>query len=153
MKSLEPQARPDDRASQGAAIRTVVYFSCVAALGGLLFGYDSAVINGAVGAIGTHFHADPATLGLAVSSALVGAAIGALFIGRVADNYGRLVPMRLAATLFVVSALGASLASSLLMLSFFRVVGGVAVGIASVIAPAYIAEIAPSKSRLPDHRA
>jgi SP family sugar:H+ symporter-like MFS transporter len=61
--------------------------------------------------------------------------------------------MRLAATLFVVSALGASLASSLLMLSFLRVVGGIVVGIASVIAPAYIAEIAPSKSRLPDHRA
>ncbi len=61
--------------------------------------------------------------------------------------------MPLAAALFVVSALGASLASSLLMLSFFRVVGGIAVGIASVIAPAYIAEIAPSKSRLPDHRA
>jgi hypothetical protein len=91
MKSLEPQARPDDQASQGAAIRTVLYFSCVAALGGLLFGYDSAelsVINGAVGAICTHFNADPATLGLAVSSALVGAAIGALFIGRVADNFG-----------------------------------------------------------------
>jgi SP family sugar:H+ symporter-like MFS transporter len=113
----------------------------------LLFGYDSAVINGAVGALGTHFHADPTSLGLAVSSALGGAAIGALFIGRVADNYGRLLPMRLAAMLFVLSALGAGLASSLLMLSIFRIVGGVAVGIASVIAPAYIAEVAPAKIR------
>jgi SP family sugar:H+ symporter-like MFS transporter len=147
MKLLAPTAQPDDQERQGAAIGTVLYFSCAAALGGLLFGYDSAVINGAVGAIGTHFHADPASLGLAVSSALGGAAIGALFIGRVADSYGRLLPMRLAAMLFVVSALGAGLASSLLMLSIFRIVGGVAVGIASVIAPAYIAEVAPARIR------
>lgn len=76
-------------------------------MGGLLFGYDSAVINGAVGAIGAHFHASPATLGLAVSSLLIGAAVGALLVGWLADNYGRLVPMRLAALLFVFSALGA----------------------------------------------
>ncbi|MFY9779642.1 MAG: sugar porter family MFS transporter [Candidatus Baltobacteraceae bacterium] len=153
MKLLEPPALPLDEGSPeaqenpSAPLGAVLYVSFVAALGGLLFGYDSAVINGAVGAIGTHFHADPTSLGLAVSSALGGAALGALFIGRVADNRGRLLPMRLAAILFIVSALGAGLSSSLLMLSIFRIVGGVAVGIASVIAPAYIAEIAPAKIR------
>jgi SP family sugar:H+ symporter-like MFS transporter len=77
----------------------------------------------------------------------VGAAAGALFIGPVADNYGRLVPMRIAAILFIVSAIGAGLSNSLLVLSLFRIVGGIGVGIASVIAPAYIAEIAPAKLR------
>jgi SP family sugar:H+ symporter-like MFS transporter len=124
-----------------------MYVSCVAALGGLLFGYDSAVINGAVGAIGSHFRAGPATLGLAVSSALIGAALGALIVGRVADRGGRLLPMRIAAVLFIISALGAGLADSVLLLSLFRIIGGIAVGFASVIAPAYIAEIAPAKLR------
>jgi MFS transporter, SP family, sugar:H+ symporter len=112
-----------------------------------LFGYDSAVINGAVGAIAARFDAGPAALGLAVASALLGAALGALVAGRLADRLGRLFPMRLAAVLFTISAVGAGLSSSLLMLSLFRVVGGVAIGIASVIAPTYIAEIAPAKDR------
>jgi SP family sugar:H+ symporter-like MFS transporter len=135
---------PEDAESH---LGLVIYAATVAALGGLLFGYDSAVINGAVGAIGTYFKPNPTTLGLAIASALVGAAFGALFIGRVADRYGRLLPMRLAALLFVISALGAGFASSLLMLSLFRVVGGIGVGIASVIAPMYIAEVVPAKIR------
>ncbi len=126
---------------------TVILLASVAALGGFLFGYDSAVINGAVSAIGDHFHASPQTLGLTVSSALPGAAVGALVAGRVADVYGRLYAMRLAAVLFVIGAIGPGLANSLLVLSIFRIVGGVAVGIASVIAPAYIAEIAPANIR------
>jgi hypothetical protein len=90
MKSLDLKPGPTIKQVKVRRSAPVLYFSCVAALGGLLFGYDSAelsFINGAVGAIGTHFNADPATLGLAVSSALV-QAIGALFIGRVADNFG-----------------------------------------------------------------
>jgi SP family sugar:H+ symporter-like MFS transporter len=132
-----------EHASTGAA----VMLASVAALGGFLFGYDSAVINGAVAAIGSHFATDAGTLGLTVSSALVGAAAGALIAGRVADQYGRLAAMRVAATLFFVSALGAGLANSLVVLAFFRIIGGIAVGIASVIAPAYIAEIAPASIR------
>ncbi|MDQ2857109.1 MAG: sugar porter family MFS transporter [Candidatus Eremiobacteraeota bacterium] len=133
----------DEDASPGA----VVLLASVAALGGFLFGYDSAVINGAVTAIGSQFHAGAGALGFTVSSALIGAAAGALAAGRVADHYGRLAAMRLAAVLFVISAIGAGLADSLLVLSIFRVIGGVAVGIASVIAPAYIAEIAPASIR------
>jgi SP family sugar:H+ symporter-like MFS transporter len=82
-----------------------------------------------------------------VSSALLGAALGALLAGRVADRYGRLRVMWLAAVLFVVSALGSGLAGSLLVLVAFRGIGGIAVGAASVIAPAYIAEIAPARIR------
>ena len=130
-----------------ARSRAVLLVSSTAALGGFLFGYDSAVINGAVGAIAAHFHAGAAALGLTVASALLGAAAGALVAGRIADGRGRLVPMRLAAILFVISALGCGLADSLLLLSVFRVIGGVAIGIASVIAPTYIAEIAPANVR------
>jgi SP family sugar:H+ symporter-like MFS transporter len=130
-----------------AEFEIVLLVSSSAALGGFLFGYDSAVINGAVGAIGANFHADPAALGLSVASALLGAAAGALLTGRVADRQGRLVPMRIAAILFIISAIGAGYANSLLLLALFRVIGGIGIGIASVIAPAYIAEIAPAKSR------
>jgi MFS transporter, SP family, sugar:H+ symporter len=122
----------------------VVLLASVAALGGFLFGYDSAVINGAVSAIGAQFSAGAAALGFTVSAALLGAAAGALCAGRVADHYGRLYAMRLAAILFLISAIGSGLANSLFLLAIFRVVGGVAVG---VIAPAYIAEIAPAAIR------
>jgi SP family sugar:H+ symporter-like MFS transporter len=125
----------------------VVLLASVAALGGFLFGYDSAVINGAVTAIGAQFSAGATALGLTVSAALLGAAAGAITAGRVADHYGRLYAMRLAAILFVISAIGSGVANSLLVLAIFRIVGGVAVGIASVIAPAYIAEIAPAAMR------
>jgi MFS transporter, SP family, sugar:H+ symporter len=128
-------------------VRTVILVSSTAALGGFLFGYDSAVINGAVGAIAAHFHAGPAALGFTVASALLGAAAGALMAGRIADAHGRLVPMRIAAALFIVSALGSGFADSLLLLSVFRIIGGIAIGIASVIAPTYIAEVAPASMR------
>jgi SP family sugar:H+ symporter-like MFS transporter len=142
-----PPTAVEDEADEKGRAGTVVLLASVAALGGFLFGYDSAVINGAVAAIGAAFKASSATLGLTVSSALLGAAAGALLAGRVADHYGRLYAMRLAAVLFLVSAIGSGLANSLFVLAFFRIIGGVAVGIASVIAPAYIAEIAPAAIR------
>jgi MFS transporter, SP family, sugar:H+ symporter len=131
----------------GESHAAVTRLASVAALGGFLFGYDSAVINGAVTAITAQFKPSVLALGLAVSSALLGAALGALLAGRAADRYGRLRVMWLAAVLFVVSALGSGLAGSLLVLVAFRVIGGIAVGAASVIAPAYIAEIAPARIR------
>ena len=124
-----------------------VMLALVAALGGFLFGYDSAVINGAITAIGAQFNASAGALGLTVSSALVGAAAGALSAGRIGDHYGRLVAMRLAACLFIISAVGTGLSHSLVVLGLFRIVGGIAVGMASVIAPAYIAEISPAGVR------
>jgi SP family sugar:H+ symporter-like MFS transporter len=100
-----------------------------------------------VAAITAHFSASAAVLGFTVSSALLGAAAGALGAGRVADRYGRLPAMRVAAVLFLIGAVGSGLAGSLVILVVFRVIGGVAVGIASVIAPTYIAEIAPARIR------
>jgi MFS transporter, SP family, sugar:H+ symporter len=136
-----------ERFEPGRAHTVVTALASVAALGGFLFGYDSAVINGAVSAIGTHFNMAAGTLGFAVASALLGAAVGAMVAGRVADRFGRLWAMRVAAVLFLVSAVGTGLAVSLGMLIGFRVIGGVGVGVASVIAPAYIAEIAPARVR------
>lgn len=119
----------------------------VAAVGGFLFGFDTAVINGAVGALEKTFGARAGAIGLSVSSALLGAAVGALLAGRLADRYGRVRTMLLTAALFVVSAAGSGAAVSPWDFSAWRVLGGVAVGAASVIAPAYIAEIAPAHLR------
>jgi len=143
----EPAVIWTEEEGVGASRATVTRLASVAAIGGFLFGYDSAVINGAVSAIRNVYSASPLWLGLTVSVALIGAAAGALTTGRVADRYGRLRVMLLAAALFVVSALGSGLATSLLTLAVFRFIGGIAVGAASVIAPAYIAEIAPARIR------
>jgi len=136
-----------ERFDPGESHTAVTTLASVAALGGFLFGYDSAVINGAVTAIGAHYHTDAGTLGFAVASALLGAAVGALAAGKLADSVGRRWAMRVAAVLFLISAVGTGLAGSLAMLIVFRVIGGVGVGVASVIAPAYIAEIAPARIR------
>ena len=128
-------------------VAKAVRIASVAALGGLLFGYDSAVINGAVSAIQDEFGIDNATLGFAVASALLGAAAGAITAGRIADKLGRLSVMKIAAALFLISAIGTGLAPNVWLVVIFRVVGGVGVGIASVIAPAYIAETSPPRIR------
>ncbi|MFV9636571.1 sugar porter family MFS transporter [Mycobacterium neumannii] len=125
----------------------VVLIASVAALGGLLFGYDSAVINGAVAAVEDHFQISKAVTGVAVAAALIGAAVGALAGGRLADKIGRLSVMKIAALLFFISAFGTGLATNIWMFTIFRIVGGIGVGVASVIAPAYIAETSPPRIR------
>jgi SP family sugar:H+ symporter-like MFS transporter len=144
---VEVAAGWTEEEGEGASHAAVTRLASVAALGGFLFGYDSAVINGALSAIDAQYTPSAAALGLAVSSTLVGAALGAVTAGRVADRFGRLHVMWLAAVLFLVSALGSGLAFSLFSLAVFRFIGGVAVGAASVIAPTYIAEIAPARIR------
>jgi sugar porter (SP) family MFS transporter len=125
----------------------VILVACTAALGGFLFGYDTAVINGTVDAIKSEFEMSNLVLGLVVSSALLGCAVGAWFAGPLADRLGRVKVMLIAAVLFAVSAIGSGLAFSAWQLTAWRVVGGLAVGAASVIAPAYIAEVAPADIR------
>ncbi len=133
-----PSVYGDDDQGHG-----VVGIAVVAALAGFLFGYDSAVINGAVDAISDRFSITGYPLGLVVASALLGAALGAVTAGRLADHLGRLSVMKIAAVMFFISAIGTGLAPSLWLLVTFRVVGGIGVGLASVIAPAYIAEVSP----------
>ena len=140
-------AEPTGNHQGNQRVQFVLRIAIAAALGGFLFGYDTAVINGAVSAIQSTFNASAINLGLAVSSALLGSAVGALSAGWLADGIGRRRSMWLAAILFVVSALGSALAPRLMDLVAWRVIGGVAVGFASVLAPAYIAEISPAEMR------
>lgn len=125
----------------------VVLISAAAALGGFLFGFDTAVINGAVDAIRGGFGLSAATTGFAVSCALLGSALGAWYAGPLADRFGRVRTMQVAAVLLAVSALGSGLVVGVWDLMFWRVMGGIGVGMASVIAPTYIAEISPAAVR------
>ncbi|MFP3987647.1 sugar porter family MFS transporter [Streptomyces sp. E11-3] len=125
----------------------VIFIAATAALGGFLFGYDSAVINGAVEGIRGKFDVDSATLGTVIAIALLGAALGAMVAGRLADRIGRIRVMQIAAVLFAISGLGSMLPFALWDLALWRTLGGVAIGMASVIAPAYIAEVAPAEYR------
>ena len=125
----------------------VVIISLVAALGGFLFGFDTAVINGAVDAVQESFGMNAGLTGFVVSSALLGCIAGAYLAGRLADRWGRTRVMVLASALFTLSAIGSGFAFGPWDLILWRVVGGLGVGAASVIAPAYIAEVAPPSIR------
>ncbi len=137
------QQGAEERYRTGRAVMLAV----VAALGGFLFGFDTAVINGTVTAIQDQFGMGEGLTGFTVSSALLGCVVGAWAAGRLADLRGRLVVMVLASVLFTVSAIGSGLAVGPWDLIVWRVVGGLGVGAASVIAPAYIAEISPASIR------
>ncbi|WP_422114752.1 sugar porter family MFS transporter [Brachybacterium sp. UNK5269] len=125
----------------------VVVISVAAAIGGFLFGFDTSVINGAVGALSDEFSLGAGLTGFAVSSALLGCAVGAWFAGALSNRYGRIPVMVIAAILFFISAVGSGLAFGVWDLILWRIVGGLGVGAASVIAPAYIAEVAPARYR------
>jgi MFS transporter, SP family, sugar:H+ symporter len=125
----------------------VIGVTIAAALGGLLFGFDTAVINGANEAIRTEFGLDTRVLAFVVAVTLLGCAAGAWFAGQLADQWGRKKVMILAAALFVASSLGSGFAFAAWDLMVWRLIGGLAIGVASVIAPAYIAEVAPAKYR------
>ena len=118
-----------------------------AALGGFLFGFDSGVISGAVGALREAFNASSFGSGFNVSSMLLGCAVGALLAGGLAEKWGRLKVLRVSAVFFFVSAWGSGIAESSLPFVVYRVLGGFAVGAASVVCPAYISEIAPARIR------
>jgi len=119
----------------------------VAAIGGFLFGFDSGVINGTVDSLRTTFGTTSVGTGLAVASILLGCAVGALAGGFLADHFGRKPVMLVTAVIFVVASVGTGWASDVWTFNVFRLLGGLAVGAASVVAPAYISEIAPPASR------
>ncbi|AHD19546.1 sugar porter family MFS transporter [Rhodococcus pyridinivorans] len=125
----------------------VIAVTVAAAVGGFLFGFDSSVINGAVDSIQDNFALSSFVTGFAVAIALLGCAVGAWFAGRLADSWGRKRVMLLGSALFVISSIGSGLAFSVPDLMLWRVLGGLGIGIASVIAPTYISEIAPARYR------
>ena len=141
------QARAQNGGPEGVHTGRVLLATGAAAVGGLLFGFDSAAINGAVNAIGDSFGLGSGLLGFTVAIALLGSAVGAWFAGSLADRWGRRAVMVISGIVFAANSLGSALAQSDVELIIWRFVGGLAIGAASVIAPAYIGEIAPSRWR------
>ncbi|MDH5834417.1 sugar porter family MFS transporter [Luteimonas kalidii] len=125
----------------------IILISLVATIGGFLFGYDSGVINGTVDGITAAFASDAAVTGFNVASMLLGCAVGAWFAGTLADRYGRRTMLLCASVFFIVSAWGSGIATSSFEFVIYRVIGGLAVGAASVMSPAYISEVAPARYR------
>jgi MFS family permease len=119
----------------------------VASLGGLLFGFDTIVISGTTDALKTLFDLSPFWLGFTVASALIGTIAGSVAAGRPSDAFGRRAVLAAIAVLYFVSAIGCALSWNWWSLLFFRLVGGLAIGGASVVSPMYIAEISPARLR------
>ena len=128
-------------------ILLIVLISCVATIGGFLFGFDSGVINGTVDGLRLAFNSNSIGTGFNVASMLLGCAVGAFAAGRLADKLGRKTILIITAVLFIISAWGSGISVSSFEFICYRVIGGLAVGAASVLAPAYISEIAPSQYR------
>lgn len=125
----------------------VAFLSLVAALGGLLFGYDTAVISGTVSQVADQFGLTTMQSGWYVGCALVGSIIGVIFAGKLSDTYGRKWTMVFSSVLFVSSAIGCALSNNLDQLVVWRMVGGAGIGIVSVVCPLYISEISPASHR------
>lgn len=125
----------------------LLFLTLVTALGGLLFGYDISVISGTVPYLQDIYDLTKASKGFAVSSAYIGCIIGVLFAGKLSDNYGRKIILVVAGLLFIVSAIGSGWSQTLTGFIIYRVLGGVAVGTSSILAPMYISEISPRQIR------
>ncbi|MFF8954471.1 sugar porter family MFS transporter [Streptomyces sp. NPDC014894] len=145
--SAQPPPASGAREAHPEHLGHVIFITASAAMGGFLFGYDSSVINGAVEAIRDRYAIGSGELAQVIAIALIGCAIGAATAGRIADRIGRIACMRIAAVLFAVSAVGSALPFALWDLAMWRVIGGFAIGMASVIGPAYIAEVSPPAYR------
>jgi len=125
----------------------VIFNTLIAALGGFLFGFDTAVISGTTTDLETEFMLDPYWLGFTVAIALIGTIIGSILVGKPGDIFGRKKVMILLAVCYTVSALGSALTQSWIAFLIYRFIGGLAVGGSSVLGPMYIAEISPAKMR------
>lgn len=127
--------------------KNILLYTFTAAIGGLLFGFDTAVINGALPFFSKHFLLDGTMKGWSVSSGLIGCVIGAIFIGKPADLFGSRSMLKILAVLFIVTALGTGLAPNFSVFIVARIIGGIAIGGASVLSPIYISEISPADFR------
>jgi len=142
----ETQRLPTSDNSVGA-MAYIIFISAIAAIGGFLFGFDSGVINGTVTALGKAFNSDAVATGFNVASVLLGCAVGALCAGPAADKYGRKPVMVLTALVFAISAWGSGNADTANAFIWYRLLGGLGIGAASVLAPAYISEVAQQAFR------
>ncbi|MTI33390.1 D-xylose transporter XylE [Xanthovirga aplysinae] len=148
MEVLEKQNKKQGALpNSGYNSRFVIGITLVATLGGLLFGYDTAVISGAIGSVRTYFGLTAIQMGWAASSALVGCIIGAFLAGPLSNKFGRRPSLIIGAILFLVSAIGSALPEQFTVFIIYRIIGGAGVGIASMLSPMYIAEIAPAPIR------
>lgn len=128
-------------------LRYVVFLAAVAALGGFLFGYDTAVVSGTIRGVGSQFGLDALQLGWYVGCALVGSIGGVIVAGKLSDLWGRKPVLLLSGVLFASSAIGCAVVDTIGQLVFFRIVGGIGIGIASIISPLYISEISVARYR------
>lgn len=132
---------------QSDQIRYVIWLSLVASLGGFLFGYDTAVISGTVDQVSSQFRLDDLTKGWYVGCALVGSIAGVLFAGSLSDKFGRKIVMLLSAVLFSLSGIGCMISADITQLVIARIIGGIGIGVASVVSPLYIAEVSVPQIR------
>lgn len=125
----------------------VIFLSVVAALGGFLFGYDAAVISGTIDQVSTQFHLNPIQLGWYVGCALAGSIFGVLVVGVLSDKFGRKKTMMMSALLFLASGIGCAISGNFDQLVIYRIVGGIGIGMVSIISPLYISEVAITQYR------
>ena len=125
----------------------LIFLSVVAALGGFLFGYDTAVISGTIAQVTQLFQLDALQQGWYVGCALVGSIVGVLFAGILSDKLGRKLTMVISAVLFSTSALGCALSADFTQLVIYRIIGGVGIGVVSIVSPLYISELAVAQYR------
>lgn len=125
----------------------LIFLSVVAAMGGFLFGYDTAVISGTIAQVSQLFELDALQQGWYVGCALVGSIVGVLFAGILSDKFGRKLTMIISASLFSVSALGCAVCADFTQLVLYRIIGGVGVGVVSIVSPLYISEVAVARYR------
>src|SRR3712207_5004877 len=125
----------------------LIFLSVVAALGGFLFGYDTAVISGTIAQVTNLFHLDALQQGWYVGCALVGSIVGVLFAGILSDKLGRKLTMIISAVLFSTSALGCAICADFTQLVIYRIVGGIGIGIVSIVSPLYISEVSVAEYR------
>ncbi|HEX7260181.1 MAG TPA: MFS transporter, partial [Luteolibacter sp.] len=142
-----PPSHSQTNAHHPANLSYLLPICLVATLGGLLFGYDTGVISGAIEPLTAKFGLSDFMKGWASGCVIVGCAVGVLFVGPISDRFGRKVAMFLAALMFLASAIGTAIPNDIITFIVFRFIGGLGIGIASISTPMYIAEITPAHIR------
>jgi SP family arabinose:H+ symporter-like MFS transporter len=143
MSSQDLNQNPDQRIN----MRYVTLVSMIAAFGGLLFGFDTAVVSGAIGFMEQYFDLNEVQVGWAVSSLIIGCIVGAAIAGVLGDRFGRKKVLIMAAILFIISSVGTAIPETFAQYIMARIIGGLGIGITSTLCPLYNAEISPAKMR------